>query len=59
VNFENPDIRNFATEDPRGFLSQYRGGAIFDEAQRVPELFSYLQQILDESSEKGLFIITG
>ncbi len=59
VNFENPDIRNFATEDPRGFLAQYRGGAIFDEAQRVPELFSYLQQILDESSEKGLFIITG
>ena len=59
VNVENPDIRNFATEDPRGFLSQYRGGAIFDEAQRVPELFSYLQQILDETSEKGLFIITG
>lgn len=59
VNFENPDIRLFAIEDPRGFLSNYPNGAIFDEAQRVPEIFSYLQQILDESSVKGLFIITG
>ncbi len=48
VNLENPDIRNFAIEDPLGFLAQYKGGAIFDEAQRVPEIFSYLQQILDE-----------
>jgi len=34
-------------------------GAIIDEAQRVPELFSYLQQVLDESNEKGRFILTG
>ncbi len=59
VNFENPDIRLFAMEDPRGFLSNYPNGAIFDEAQRVPELFSYLQQILDESTNNGQFIITG
>jgi predicted AAA+ superfamily ATPase len=59
VNFENPDTRLFATEDPRGFLSNYPDGAIFDEAQRVPALFSYLQQILDESPVNGLFIITG
>jgi predicted AAA+ superfamily ATPase len=59
VNFENPDTRIFATEDPRGFLSNYPNGAIFDEAQRVPELFSYLQQILDEAPANGLFIITG
>lgn len=59
VNFENPDIRLYAIEDPRGFLSNYPNGAVFDEAQRVPEIFSYLQQILDESSSNGLFIITG
>lgn len=59
VNFENPDVRLYAIEDPRGFLSNYPNGAIFDEAQRVPEIFSYLQQILDESDTKGLFIITG
>jgi len=59
VNFENPDTRLFATDDPRGFLANYPNGAIFDEAQRVPEIFSYLQQILDESKTNGLFIITG
>jgi hypothetical protein len=59
VNFENPDIRLYAMEDPRGFLSNYLDGAVFDEVQRVPEIFSYLQQILDESNSNGLFIITG
>lgn len=53
VSFENPDNRRFMTEDPRGFLEIYKEGAIFDEAQRVPELFSYLQQILDENPARG------
>ena len=59
VNLENPDIRKFAIEDPRGFLSNYPQGAILDEIQRVPELFSYLQQILDDSTTNGLFVLTG
>lgn len=59
VNLENPDTRKFAMEDPRGFLSNYPHGAILDEIQRVPELFSYLQQILDEQQVNGLFILTG
>ena len=59
VNLENPDERSYASEDPRGFLANYPNGAILDEVQRVPALFSYLQQILDESTNKGLFILTG
>jgi len=59
VNLENPDLRQFAGEDPRGFLSNYPDGAILDEVQRVPELFSYLQQILDEKEQNGSFILTG
>lgn len=59
VSLENPDIRNFALQDPRGFLQTYPKGAILDEVQRVPELFSYLQEILDNSKTKGLFILTG
>jgi predicted AAA+ superfamily ATPase len=47
VSLENPDFRLYATEDPRGFLSGYPNGAVFDEVQRVPHLFSYLQQIMD------------
>ncbi len=61
VSLENPDILEFATTDPRGFLSQYNNenGAILDEIQKAPHLFSYLQQILDETKKKGLFILTG
>lgn len=59
ANLENPDIRRFALEDPRGFLSNYPQGVVLDEIQRVPELFSYLQQILDETTTNGLFILTG
>ncbi len=59
VNLENLDLRKYAIEDTRGFLSQYREGAIIDEAQRVPELFSYLQQILDDRGEPGQFVLTG
>lgn len=59
VSLENPDIRRFALEDPRSFLGQFPEGAILDEAQRAPDLFSYLQQILDEDDATGKFIITG
>lgn len=61
VSLENPDTLEFANTDPRGFLAQYAtgNGAIFDEIQRAPHLFSYLQQILDETKQKGLFILTG
>lgn len=59
VSMENPDTLEFAKSDPRGFLAQYKNGAILDEVQRAPHLFSYLQQILDETKKKGLFILTG
>ncbi len=59
VSLENPDDRLFADSDPRGFLERYKDGAIIDEAQRVPALFNYMQQILDETKKEGLFILTG
>lgn len=59
VSLENPDTRRFAIEDPRGFMAGYPDGAILDEIQRTPDIFSYLQQVLDENKGKGRFIITG
>lgn len=60
VVLEDPDTRAFAEEDPRSFLAQYeQTGAIFDEVQRVPELFSYLQGVLDRHARPGQFILTG
>lgn len=58
VSLENSDVRRLATEDPRGFLSKYPDGAILDEIQRVPDLLSYIQGIVDEKEQKGMFILT-
>lgn len=59
VSLEDPDVRLSAQRDPRGFLSRYPDGAILDEVQRAPDLFSYLQSRVDESSVMGEFVLTG
>ncbi len=59
VNLEAPDIRSFATEDPRAFLARYPDGAVIDEVQRCPELPSYLQGVIDEDPRPGKWILTG
>jgi predicted AAA+ superfamily ATPase len=59
ISLENPDERMLADSDPRAFLSRFPQGAILDEIQRVPKLFNYLQEILDNSKKDGLFILTG
>ena len=48
VSLENPDVRSLAIADPRRFLAQFPDGAVVDEVQRVPELLSWLQGILDD-----------
>ncbi len=59
ISLEDIDNREFAKEDPRGFLSKYNYKVIFDEIQRVPHLISYLQSHVDNENKKGQFIITG
>lgn len=59
VSLENLDTRSFAIEDPRGFLAQYGDGAVLDEIQRTPDLLSYIQTIVDEKGQEGMFILTG
>ena len=46
-------------EDPKGFLGRYNNGAVFDEVQHAPELFSYLQVMVDARPEVGRFVLTG
>lgn len=58
-NLEAPDTRAFANEDPRAFLEQLPKGAILDEVQRVPKILSYIQELIDESSLPGRWILTG
>lgn len=59
VSLEPLDNRAFAAEDPRGFLAQFPGRVILDEAQRVPALFSYIQELVDADDRAGRFIISG
>ncbi len=59
ITLEDPAERAFALEDAKGFLHRFRDGAIFDEAQRWPDLFSYLQGMVDEEPIPGKFILTG
>jgi len=58
-NLENPDLLALATDDPRAFIDRMPDGGVLDEIQRAPHLLSYIQAIVDERSEKGLFILTG
>lgn len=59
VSMEGLDVQTYAQEDPRGFLAQMPNGGIIDEVQRVPELLSYLQGIIDDNPEPGRWILTG
>ena len=59
VSLEDLDEREHASHDPRGFLSRFPHGAVLDEVQRAPDLFSYLQTRVDADRRPGLFILTG
>lgn len=59
ISLEDLDHRQFSIEDPRGFLAQFPTGAILDEVQHSPGLFSYLQTRVDAEKKQGLFILTG
>ena len=59
TTLEAPDTRAFATNDPRAFLVQFPLGAIIDEVQRVPDLISYLQGVIDADPAHGRWILTG
>ncbi|MFO7851081.1 MAG: ATP-binding protein [Bacteroidota bacterium] len=58
TSLEDPDTRIIASEDPRSFLVM-SDKMIIDEIQRLPELFSYIQTITDQTGISGQFIISG
>jgi uncharacterized protein len=59
VSLEDVDERSMALKDPRQFLGRFRDGAVIDEIQRVPDLLSYIQTIVDSRNKEGMFILTG
>lgn len=59
VSLEDPNEREFAMTDPKGFLRRFGDGVILDEIQRAPDLLSYIQGIVDSEEGAGRFILTG
>lgn len=60
LNLEFPDVREHIESDPREIIERYQNqGIIFDEAQRYPDLFSYIQGYVDEAPKPGRFILSG
>ena len=59
VNLEEPEIRAYAAEDPKGFLADHPAPLIIDEVQRVPSLLSYIQVIADRDRKAGQYVLTG
>lgn len=59
VNLENREERLYAHEDPRGFFQRFPHGVILDEIQNVPDLTSWIQVIVDDRGDNGLFVLTG
>jgi hypothetical protein len=51
TSLEDIDEREFAHNDPRGFLNQFPDGAVIDEIQRAPDLLSYIQTIVDQNRQ--------
>ncbi|KUK78601.1 MAG: Uncharacterized protein XD92_0185 [Proteiniphilum acetatigenes] len=59
VSLEDLDLRMMAKDDPRGFLENFASKTIIDEAQYVPELFSYIQTKVDAENKAGMYILSG
>jgi len=58
-SLEDPDRRELARSDPRGFLAALPDGAILDEVQRCPDLLSYIQGLVDADPRPGRWVLTG
>lgn len=58
-NLEDPVVRAHAIEDPVGYLDAFADGAVLDEIQNAPALFSHLQPRLDAAGRNAQFVLTG
>ena len=58
VSMEIPETRLQALSDPNQFLANFPEGAVIDEVQHAPDLFSYIQGIVDERNLPGQFILS-
>ena len=61
VSFDDPLSRDFAIQDPNGFLEQFEDApVILDEIQYVPDILPYLKIRIDRNRRRfGQWVLTG
>lgn len=61
LSLEDPELRELAQSDPKGFLEMHENahGIILDEFQYVPQILSYIQLDVDQRKQPGYFVLTG
>lgn len=60
VSFDDFKIRSFFYDDPEGFFKKYHSQVVFDEVQKVPEIFEYIKISVDNDRQNyGKFVLTG
>jgi len=59
ISLEDPDVLMMIKDDTHLFFKNFPNKTIIDEAQRYPELFSYLQTHVDSVTEEGMYILSG
>lgn len=52
-------IRQFALNDPHGFVKHINKMFIIDEVQRAPDLLSAIKLVVDENTKPGQYLLTG
>lgn len=59
ITFDDIDYLASARNNPKGFIADVRKPVIFDEIQRVPELFLPIKVELDSNRIPGQYLLTG
>lgn len=59
VTFDDLPTLDAARRDPVGFIERFRGAAVLDEIQRVPELLLAIKAAVDRDRRPGRFLLTG
>ena len=58
--FDDKNLRDMASANPKDFLQAFPNGAVIDEAQKVPEIFDAVKYYVDAGThEQGKYILTG
>lgn len=60
ITFDDYRHVEFFQSDPERFISEYNSRVVFDEVQKVPDLFSYIKRVVDQNRNlTGQFVLTG